>query len=81
MVTDQATVGGWSHNPLGVLRFIEVGEEISKDNVHGNNNPIDQNVEGIHENEEEDQPVDDSSVLDNTAPTGGAVTMSSGRVS
>ena len=55
MVTDLVTVGSWSHNPQGVLRFIEVGEGISESIVQGNNNSINQNDEGIYENKAEEQ--------------------------
>ena len=58
-----------------------MGERISESIVQVNNNSTVQNVEGIYENEAEEQPVDDNSVLNNTATTGEVVTMSSGRFS
>ena len=77
METDPVTVGSWSSNPQGVLRFIEVGEGISNEIAQGSDTPTDQYDEGSIENEAEDQPVNDNTGRNTTAPTGVAVTKNS----
>ena len=81
MVTDQVTVGSWSHNPQGVLRFIEVGERISESVVQGNNNSINQNYESINETGAEQHQVEHNPVSNNAGPPGEVMTTSSSRFS
>ena len=87
--TDPITVGNWTRNMQGVLRFIEVGEGVSKGPVTENAELAQDNENSLIENKLEDQPIENQEAhVENLnvmearpAPSTPTVVMASGRVS
>ena len=87
--TDPISVGNWTRNMQGVLRFIEVGEGVFEGPVMENAELMEDNNNPLIENEFEDQPIEEQEAhVENLnvteaglAPSTPTVVMSSGRVS
>ena len=86
---DPITVGNWTRNMQGVLRFIEVGEGVSEGPVAENAEIAEDHENSLTENELEDQPIENQEVhVENLnvmeaglAPSTPTIVMVSGRVS